>query len=216
MRFIAILCSFMPLFSCFNSQHTQKTSETATLTYLALGDSYTIGQGVKEFERFPNQLQQKKYETIKSVNIIAQTGWTTGDLISYVKSINPEKHDIVSLLIGVNNQYQGRSFEEFKLEFNYLLDKSIALAKKQAFVVSIPDYGYTPYGASEKEIISKELDQYNAYMETVCKEKNIPFINITPISRSLGKEGVARDQLHPSGLQYSLWVDEILKSGIGI
>jgi len=216
MRVIAIICVFLPLFSCFNSQHTQKTSESATLTYLALGDSYTIGQGVKEYERFPNQLQQRKYEKIRSVNIIAQTGWTTGDLITYVKSIDPEKHDIVSLLIGVNNQYQGQSFEKFKQEFNFLLDKSINLAKKQAFVVSIPDYGATPFGASEKEQIGKELDQYNAYMQKVCKEKSIPFINITPISRELGANGVTRDQLHPNGLQYGLWVEEILKSEVEI
>lgn len=125
----------------------------------------------------------------------------------------PKNHDLVSLLIGVNNQYQGLSFDQFKTEFDALLNIAIDLAngKKRVFVVSIPDYGLTPFGANNSEQIAEELDMYNNYMETQSNSLEIPFINITEISRDLGNmEGaLATDNLHPSGDQYEKWVEEM-------
>ena len=187
------------------------------IRYLALGDSYTIGQGVIESKRWPNQLigelEGDNYN-VEFSRIIAQTGWTTNDLIQAIENTEIEDYNLVSLLIGVNNQYQNKSFEIFEAEFDILLNKSIEFAKdsSRVFVVSIPDYGVTPFGSSNSAEIGQELDIYNEYMSTRCTEKNIPFINITEISRELGdSEGsLASDNLHPSGSQYTEWVNEIL------
>lgn len=192
-------------------------SEDTAIRYLALGDSYTIGEGVVEDERWPNQLSAR-FESINlridTTKIIAQTGWTTNDLIQAIGTANPKDFNLVSLLIGVNNQYQKLPFETFQSEFIFLLNKSIELAgsSERVFVVSIPDYGVTPFGSSNREKIAEELDMYNAYILAQCKEKSIPYINITGISRQLGdSEGaLAPDNLHPSGFQYAKWVEKIL------
>ena len=221
MKLLAFALIFLTQFThCKpDTVETQVTTpmETRTYTYLALGDSYTIGQGVIEEERWPNQLSAElngNGKEITNVNIIAQTGWTTTDLLNAIQSENPEKHDIVSLLIGVNNQYQNKPFNLFETEFDSLLNISINLASsiEKVFVVSIPDYGVTPFGANNSQQIAMELDQYNDYMEVKCSSMNIPFINITEISRQLGSSNgaLASDNLHPSGYQYGLWVQEIL------
>lgn len=188
------------------------------IQYLALGDSYTIGQGVEESERWPNQLVEELRSNDKQVDrveIIAQSGWRTNNLIDAIASNNPQGFNLVSLLIGVNNQFSNLDFDIFIAEFNELLQTSINIAgsSERVFVVSIPDYGVTPFGSSwgNPSQIASELDMYNAYMHQRCEELGIPFINITDISRSLGSsQGALSDGLHPSGMQYALWVDEML------
>jgi len=188
-----------------------------TITYLALGDSYTIGQGVSTDMNFPNQLSDSivgySGDTV-SVDIIARTGWTTGNLLDAIHTQDPVPHDVVSLLIGVNNQFQNQSYFVFQDEFNELLDISINLAggAENVFVVSIPDYGVTPFGSSNSANIAEALDNYNAYMKGQCDTLEIPFIDVTSISRVLGDTdgALATDDLHPSGLQYSLWVQEMI------
>lgn len=183
--------------------------------FLALGDSYTIGESVLEDERWPNQLADKL--KIPRPRIIATTGWRTDQLSAAIESahLKPE-YELVSLLIGVNNQYQGKSANQYEIEFEGLLKTSIALAKGKTdhvFVVSIPDYGFTPFGKSKQPAITEQLDQFNAINKRVSAKYKVTYINITDISRQgLDKaELVAGDGLHPSAKMYSLWVDRILE-----
>ena len=187
-----------------------------TIDYLALGDSYTIGQSVDPTERWPNQLVEALKEdgyNVGELKIIARTGWTTTNLLEAIAAEELAEFQLVSLLIGVNNQYQGKPFELFEEEFELLLNKAIELAggKENVFVVSIPDYGVTPFGAANSFTIAQELDAYNAHMAGRCVSLDIPFIDITRISRAMGaSEGaLAPDDLHPSGEQYGRWVDSI-------
>ncbi|WKV13235.1 SGNH/GDSL hydrolase family protein [Marivirga harenae] len=192
--------------------------DESDIQYLALGDSYTIGQGVPEEESWPAQLSRRiEQETSLKVevDIIAQTGWTTSNLMGVIESydINSGDYNLVSLLIGVNNQYQGKDFSLYETEFDSLLQIAIDIAgdSGDVFVVSIPDYGVTPFGSSNSDKIGKEIDQYNTYAKSVCNNKNIPFIDVTSISRELGSssDALTNDNLHPSGFQYSLWTDRI-------
>lgn len=190
---------------------------------LALGDSYTIGQSVEAGMRWPNQfgdsLTNRGYQ-IDEIHYIATTGWRTDNLISAIKNKNLENqgYNLVSLLIGVNNQYQNAPFSKYENEFPALLDSAIRYAggdPSRVFVVSIPDYAFTPFGQSSgnASAISQELDQYNAFAKLISAQKNVVFFNITPISR-LGvqkPEYVANDGLHPSGTQYTEWVKLILE-----
>ena len=202
------------VFSCHNK--AEKESELAPIKYLALGDSYTIGQGIALAESWPMQLGGKLIENSFSVDkndIIAQTGWETTDLLNALADSSLEDYNLVSLLIGVNNQFSNRPFETYTIEFDLLLDQAIGLAgSDRVFVVSIPDYGVTPFGSNNSENIAFELDEYNAYAAAKCQALNIPFINITEISRQLGDSNgaLASDNLHPSGTQYGKWVEEML------
>lgn len=187
------------------------------INYLALGDSYTIGQGVEEHQRWPNQLIEKLKSNnylVDKTGIIAKTGWTTRNLLDAIEENDVENYNLVSLLIGVNNQYQNQPFTMFTSDFDLLLSKSIEIAggSSRVFVVSIPDYGVTPFGSSNSEKIGMEIDMYNQYILDHCNAKNIPFIDITEISRTLGatNDALAPDNLHPSGTQYAVWVDSIL------
>lgn len=217
-QFIFVFSLLITLGACNANGKVKEADEVAEYSYLALGDSYTIGEGVAESERWPVILSDQLSETqvsISTVDIIAATGWTTRDLLHAIEEQKPAKYDLVSLLIGVNNQYQGLSFTAFQDEFNILLQTAIDLAhngEKRVFVVSIPDYGLTPFGESKQVQIAADLDKYNAFMEMTANERNIPFVDITKISRDLGaSDGVlAEDKLHPSGLQYSKWVEAIL------
>lgn len=202
------------LFSCKNKARNQ--SDLVPVKYLALGDSYTIGQGVDLAESWPIQLGAKLIENSFSVDkndIIAQTGWETTDLLNALADSSLEDYNLVSLLIGVNNQFSNRPFETYTTEFDLLLNQAIELVGvNRTFVVSIPDYGVTPFGSNNSENIASELDEYNAYAASKCQTLNIPFINITEISRQLGDNNgaLAADNLHPSGTQYGKWVEEIL------
>lgn len=193
--------------------------------YLALGDSYTIGQSVCETCRFPEQLKTAlESATNRSVDleIIATTGWTTTNLISAITSAAPESgRDLVTLLIGVNNQYQHQSFSVYESEFPQLVNTAVSLAngdKSKVIVVSIPDYAYTPYGqfSSNPNQISAEIDQYNDFARQYCQDHDIVFVGITDITRE-GLDDpslVAPDGLHPSATAYTRFVSRILPEGI--
>lgn len=210
------------ILSCSSQEETPilnpgEESEMDQINYLALGDSYTIGEGVNEDQRWPIQLGEllkpMDYKFGK-LDIIAKTGWTTSNLLEAIEMNPTNDYNLVSLLIGVNNQYQNKPFELFETEFDVLLDKCIEIAgdENRIFVVSIPDYGVTPFGSSNSEKIGLEIDMYNQFMADRCEVYQIPFIDITKISRDLGAgEGaLAPDNLHPSGTQYSAWANEIL------
>lgn len=193
-----------------------------TIQYLALGDSYTIGQSVCESCRFPEQLKQALKNTHASnnysLNIIAQTGWTTSNLINAINQQKPTPtYDLVTLLIGVNNQYQGTPFSIYEKEFPELVDKSIAFAKgekKRLIVVSIPDYAFTPFGqnSGNTATISSEIDAYNAFAKKYCEDNSILFVDITDITRNglNDLKLVASDGLHPSEMAYALFVERLL------
>lgn len=212
-------CGGISLDSTVTGQTDPTIAPDTTYTYIALGDSYTIGESVLPSSRFPNQLTTllaADSTTFDATNILATTGWTTAELLAAMddKTFEETPADIVTLLIGVNNQYRGQDIALFQTEFAELLDRAIALAGGEAdhvIVVSIPDYGYTPFGESNKEKISAELDQYNSLKEEMTIAKNARYVNITDISRR-GLEDpslVASDKLHPSGEQYRLWAERI-------
>lgn len=188
-----------------------------SIDFLALGDSYTVGQSVADTEdRWPNQLVRSLENDglpVREFRIVAMTGWTTTNLLNAMEVADLKQYNLVSLLIGVNNQFQGKPFDLFEREFAILLDQSIELAggKENVFVVSIPDYGVTPFGLSNSYSIAMEINKYNAHIEEQCMELGIPFIDVTSISRRLGYSpgALASDNLHPSGEQYSQWVDVI-------
>jgi len=191
------------------------------MKYLALGDSYTIGESVAPEERWPMQLAYQLRQQGKDVEgptIIATTGWRTDNLQNgmTIARLQPE-YDLVSLLIGVNNQYQGRPLAQYQTEFEALLREAIRLAKgnkANVFVVSIPDYGYTPFGQPRQEKISRELDAFNEANRALTEQLGVTYVYITDISRQGLQDPalVAADGLHPSGKMYGLWVARILES----
>lgn len=191
------------------------------MKYLALGDSYTIGESVAPEERWPVQLAHQLRQRGKEVEgptIIATTGWRTDNLQNgmTIARLQPE-YDLVSLLIGVNNQYQGRPLAQYQTEFEALLREAIRLArgnKANVFVVSIPDYGYTPFGQPQQEKISRELDAFNQANRALTEQLGVTYIYITDISRQGLQDPalVAADGLHPSGKMYGLWVARILEA----
>lgn len=211
--FIQVTMMLM-LISC--QEKAENQADTQPIQYLALGDSYTIGQSVDTSDRWPIQLDAKLKDegfAVERTDIIAQTGWKTSDLLNAIEDTNLEDYNLISLSIGVNNQFSGIPFEVYTSEFDELLGRIIdAAGASRVFVVSIPDYGVTPFGSNNSETIAQELDEYNEYARLKCDNLNIPYINITEISRVLGaSEGaLASDNLHPSGTQYALWVDEMI------
>lgn len=186
-----------------------------TYSYLALGDSYTIGEQVRIAESFPYQTVQslrKKGFQFYAPEIIATTGWTTDELSSAIdETITLKQYDFVSLLIGVNNQYRGRSVSGYKVEFDHLLQRAIAFAGNKSsnvMVISIPDWGVTPFAEGrDRNQIATEIDAYNATAKAICDQHKIVFINITTSQRAdnAGEGFVASDGLHPSGKEYAKW-----------
>ncbi|MBE9585442.1 SGNH/GDSL hydrolase family protein [Mucilaginibacter sp. JRF] len=186
------------------------------LTYLALGDSYTIGEAVEADKNFPNQLAARMPQYGLNFNkpqIIARTGWTTDELIQAIGQQKPAGNfNLVTLLIGVNNQYRGYNINTYRTEFKELLATALAYAggdKKHVFVLSIPDYSVTPFAQnSDKEKIAREIDQYNAINKAETENMGIAYVDITLISRqaTTKPELIARDGLHPSAEMYSAWV----------
>lgn len=187
--------------------------------FLALGDSYTIGESVAENERWPVQLARALNERGQKVDpprIIATTGWRCDQLKQAILDAKlPNDWGMVSLLIGVNNQYQKRTAESYAPEFEELLNMAVQLAggnKKNVFVVSIPDYGFTPFGKPKQEEISKAIDEFNNVNRRITQKMGITYVEITDLTREglIKPEYVAADGLHPSGAMYSLWVERIL------
>jgi lysophospholipase L1-like esterase len=192
-------------------------------TYLALGDSYTIGEGVLPEENFPNQtvaLLNKIADDgyfFTAPEIIATTGFTTDELDKAIDEAKISKHyDIVSLLIGVNNQYRGRSAENFEMEFEKLLQRAIQFANNKpryVVVLSIPDWGVTPFAeGKDRKKIAEEIDAYNAICKSAAQKVTTHFIDITTAQRIDGgkDEFLATDKLHPSGIEYAKWARRLM------
>ena len=185
---------------------------------MALGDSYTVGESVAFEDSFPKQLnstieENKNYNV--NTTVIAQTGWRTDQLLSSIGGRETGEYNLITLLIGVNNQFQSRPFSQYESEFTELLNKAISLAgndSNKVIVLSIPDYYYTPYGQSNgSERISIELDRYNDFAKSTAQDKGVTFLNITDITRKGIDEPelVASDGLHPSGLAYEKFVERL-------
>lgn len=177
--------------------------------YLALGDSYTIGESVSPSERFPVQLAREL--NLGEPQIIARTGWTTDELNAAIDAANVQgPFELVTLLIGVNNQYRGRDAEQYRGEFAALLQRAIGFAgnrPSRVVVVSIPDWGVTPFAEGrDRAQIARDIDRYNAVNREEAQRAGARYVDITAISRSGDPALVAADKLHPSGKQYTEWV----------
>ncbi|MBL7705332.1 MAG: SGNH/GDSL hydrolase family protein [Taibaiella sp.] len=188
--------------------------------YLALGDSYTIGEGVAADKNFPNQLvsllQEEHNIEFQTPEIIAVTGWTTDELKAGIAERDPQgPYDLVTLLIGVNNQYRGRDVGEYKTEFEALLEQAISFAGgnyKHVIVVSIPDWGHTPF-AREKEVdeskVAAEIALFNEAKQAVTLAKGVRFLDITGMTKTLAQDTayLVEDQLHYSDKLYREWAE---------
>jgi acyl-CoA thioesterase-1 len=209
-RFLLIMIALVGCSKEIN--HAQKS-------FLALGDSYTIGESVDEESRWPNQLASRMKTSNINVQIVATTGWTTNELAEGIAQANiTETFDLVSLLIGVNNQYRGLSIQDFEIELRELFRAAIGFSKygsSNVIILSIPDWSAFPF-AEGRDInkISKEIDAFNKVVKKMANEFNLKFFDITDISRqaSSNKSLIAEDFLHPSKEMYKLWVDKILAS----
>jgi lysophospholipase L1-like esterase len=223
---ITLIIILLATYSCVplksGPSNNQDTMKEQSYSYLALGDSYTIGEGVEEQNRYPNQtvdlLKSSGLSFTKPV-IIAKTGWTTDELSKAIEDagIVGNTYDLVTLLIGVNNQYRGRSVENYKLEFKDLLEKAIAFADgdtNRVLVISIPDWGTTPFATSretDKSKVAKEIDAYNAAKTQISSKLGVHYIDITEEYREIGSspEMLISDKLHPSALVYERWAEKI-------
>ena len=197
----------------------QKLSLSPEVKMLALGDSYTIGESVEVAGRWPHQfIDQLRAMGLEGAypDYIATTGWTTRNLIQGINTMldTAKTYNLVSILIGVNNQYQGASIDLYEPDLRKIIDLALGVVNQdpsRVLILSIPDYAYTPFGGGS-EAISREIDAYNAIKRKVADEYGITFVNITPVSRE-GLDNpllVASDGLHPSELQYARWVIAIL------
>ncbi len=216
-RFILTFYKFfiLILFTSISGVSEQKNNKQ--IRYLALGDSYTIGENVKPQYSIPYQLSSrlsKNGYNIKDPVIIAKTGWTTSNLLRGIESYNPNiKFDLVTLLIGVNNQFQGRTIEQYRNEFTIILNKAINFAdksNKNVIVFSIPDWGVTPFADRLDRIqISEEIDKFNEVNQQESKKAGVHYIDVTGISRKAAFDPtlLAVDGLHPSDKMYKKWVD---------
>ncbi|MGB4776556.1 MAG: SGNH/GDSL hydrolase family protein [Daejeonella sp.] len=218
MKLTGILLSLFLLLNCGKkSADPEVMVESGALTYLALGDSYTIGEAVEQQKSFPYQLTEQlksKGLSIAAPKIIAKTGWTTDELQNAIKAENIKTDfDFVTLLIGVNNQYRGYSQTTYRKEFKELLQTAIFFAgnnKYHVFVVSIPDWGLTPFAAQNGRnaaTVAQEINAFNAINKEETLALGISYTDITPASRNaaVDRELIAPDGLHPSGKMYLDW-----------
>lgn len=188
-----------------------------TARYLALGDSYTIGEGIAPEDRWPTRLTDALRAdgiAIDAPQIIATTGWTTDELDAGIDAASPRgRFDLVSLLVGVNDQYRGRDVATYAPAFEALLRRAVAFAGGDAgrvMVLAIPDWGVTPFGAHsgrDTDAIARELDAYNATAAAICAASGVAFVDIAPLSRARGGETgmLADDGLHPSAVLHAEW-----------
>lgn len=222
-KYIAIFFSLWLFISCAKSNlggvnaasTTTVPSFTDSINYLALGDSYTIGTSVDVIDAYPNQtftLLKGANFKMNSIQIIAKNGWTADDLKNAIANADKKSiYHIVTILIGVNNQYQGKPIKDFEPVFLSILKSAIELTgnkPKRVFVISIPDWGITPFASGrDKKEIAKEIDAYNLICEKNAKAQETNFINITDAYRLDGfkTEYLAFDGLHPSRLEYTKW-----------
>lgn len=218
-----LLLSFVTIAFVIGCDRSPEPTRHA-MRMLALGDSYTIGESVAASDRWPvllsDRLRERGVEMADPV-IIATTGWTTNDLIRAISSTPPEgPFDLVTLLTGVNNQYQRLPMESYPAEFRDLLTTAIRLAgerPRHVLVVSIPDWGAMPFAkGSDTRAIGTEIDAYNAINRRIASELGVQYVDITPISRQATTQPalVAPDGLHPSAEQYRRWVEQILQEYI--
>jgi len=188
-------------------------------TYLALGDSYTIGEQVPTAENFPHQLVTMLNAQGLKVSepiIIATTGWTTDELAAAIKERNvQDTFSFVTLLIGVNNQYRGRDLDNYRQEYTQLLDTAIRYANghvNNVFVLSIPDWSVTPFAEGrDREQIAKDIDAYNAACKDITLAHKCHYLDITDSTRKNGVTPayLAEDGLHPSGKEYRIWAERL-------
>ena len=203
-----------------NQQTDAKLANTDKgITYLALGDSYTIGESVLAEDSYPYQITKLLNDSntaVENPEIIAVNGWTTKDLLAAIATEKPSNnYNFVTLLIGVNNQYNGEDMSIFRKDFTTLLNKAISFAsgdKSRVFIISIPDWGVTPFAKDDVRSslqIGKEIDRYNAFAKKITSVAGISFTNITPASRNAATDAtlLASDGLHPSGKMYAEWAD---------
>lgn len=191
-----------------------------TIRYLALGDSYTIGEGVPDEGRWPSRLTSLLHERgvpVEPPEIIARTGWTTDELEAAIAEADPRgPFDLVSLLIGVNDQYRGRPVDEYRPRLEALIDTAIGLANGAAdrvIVLSIPDWGVTPFAAGrDRAAVAAEIDGYNSAKREITDARAARFVDIAPLSRRVGAraEMLAGDGLHPSAALYDRWATLVL------
>lgn len=208
---------------------TTPAPSNQAIRYLALGDSYTIGESVPENERWSNQLAELLRASPQldgrdvEVTIIARTGWTTAELWQGIemRAIQPP-YDMVSLLIGVNNQYRGYDINEYREQFRFLLEKAIEYAGDKpanVFVLSIPDWGVTPFAAGRDAAkIAQEIDSFNVVNREEAEKLGVAYVDVTPVSREAANDPslIAGDGLHPSGRMYAEWAKLTLPIALGI
>jgi lysophospholipase L1-like esterase len=189
-------------------------------TWLALGDSYTIGESVPVYDNFCYQATQQLRKdgfNFQAPEIVARTGWTTEELHAAIERTQLlPAYDFVSLLIGVNNQFRGNPLDGYKVEFEKLLKRAIQFAggkSTRVIVLSIPDWGATPFsGGRDPEKIASEIDEFNNANRAIADNHNVFYIDVTPYSREAthNSDLVASDGLHPSGEEYTRWANKIV------
>ncbi len=208
----------MPPVTASSKQAPPPAHAAGTLSYLALGDSYTVGEGIDAADRWPTRLAASLRSDgipLADPHVVATTGWTTDELQAAIAAQSLAPHDLVSLLIGVNNQYRGRSLQDYRRQFADLLGHAIWLAGGRAdrvLVLAIPDWALTPFGAAsgrDRALVSSELQLYNNAARVICDGRGVAFVDISAIYREHAAEPamLADDGLHPSVAMHALWTD---------
>jgi len=227
--FAVLACLGIFLCGCGSmSTPTSTHNPSSSLRYLALGDSYTIGESVDASQRWPVQLSKLLEERGRQVDLtmIARTGWTVNELWQGIQQSPPQgSYDLVTLLIGVNDEYRGGDVGQYRKDFQFMLDKSIAYAQgkpQHVIVLSIPDWGVTPYAQQydprTAAQIGAEIDAFNAVNKEESLKAGVQYVDVTPVSRSAASDPglIAADGLHPSGRMYTAWAQLTLPAALSV